>query len=79
MLALTEVNIDGNLLWLNFSIKNHVRNTEVKRRFSYSKELTVQSRTYNLKEEKDNLQPKKIPEKRSSWKHSNKGILLVIL
>lgn len=54
MLALTEVNIDGNLLWLNFSIKNHVRNTEVKRIFSYSKELTVQSRTYNLKEEKDN-------------------------
>ena len=48
------MNIDGNLLWLNFSIKNHVRNTEVKRIFSYSKELTVQSRTYNLKEEKDN-------------------------
>ena len=54
MLALTEVNIDGKLLWLNFSIKNHLRNTEVKRTFSYSKELTVQSRTYNLKEEKDN-------------------------
>lgn len=54
VLSLTEVNIDGNLLWLNFSIKNHVRNTEVKRTFSYSKELTIQSRTYNLKEEKDN-------------------------
>ena len=63
VLALTEVNIDGNLLWLNFSIKNHVRNTEVKRTFSYSKALTIQSRTYNLKEEKDNSNLRKCQRK----------------
>lgn len=45
----------------------------------YSKELTVQSRNLQSEKKKKITQPKETPEKRSSWKHSNKGILLVIL
>lgn len=48
------MNIDGILLWLNFGIKDHVRNTEVRKTFSYSEEFTIQNRIYNLEEEKDN-------------------------
>lgn len=42
------------MLWLNCGIKDHVRNTEVKKTFSYSEEFTIQNRIYNLEEEKDN-------------------------
>lgn len=48
------MNTDGILLWLNFGIKDHVRNTEVRKTFSYSEEFTIQNRIYNLEEEKDN-------------------------
>lgn len=64
---------------MKLGIKNEARNTEVKKTFSYSKELTVQKKIYNLEEFTIyKLQPKKDQEKGHRG-HNNRGIFLVTL